>query len=141
MAEVIFILVTAYVVYVVHSVITCNQREKAEIAASKSKGSVTAVAGKKAPQPVVERKASVKKATPAKAKAKTKVPDGNLRNPETGEVAKIATSYRMCKRWIKEALVSEGLLEKIYKTNELDDAAKVKINKALDKLAKMDKYH
>ena len=141
MAEVIFILLTAYVVYVVRSVVTCNQRVKAEIAASKSQDSVTEVASKKDLHPVVEKKAPVKKAPPAKAKAKTKVPDGNLRNPETGEVAKMATSYRMCKRWIKEALVSEGLLEKIYKTNELDDAAKVKINKALDKLAKMDKYH
>ena len=139
MAEVIFILVTVYVVYVVHSVISCNQRVKAENAAAKSQGSVSEIASKKAPVPVVEKKASVKKVPTAKTK--TKVPDGNLRNPETGEVAKIATSYRMCKRWIKEALVSEGLLEKIYKTNELDDAAKVKINKALDKLAKMDKYH
>ena len=142
MAEVIFILLTAYVVYVVRSVVTCNQRVKAEIAAAKPQDSITEVASKKDLHPVVKKKAPVKKSPPAKAKAKakTKVPDGNLRNPETGEVAKMATSYRMCKRWIKEALVSEGLLEKIYKTNELDDAAKVKINKALDELAKMDKY-
>jgi len=46
----------------------------------------------------------------------------------------------MCKRWIKEALVTEGLLEKVYKTNEIDDTAKVKIDKALVKLAKIEKY-
>lgn len=140
MAEVIFILVTIYVVYVVRSVVTCNQRKKAEALASKAQvSSAKKPARKEEIKVVVEQKKSVaKKATPAKTS--TKLSDGSLRNPETGEVTKIASSYRMTKRWIKEALVTEGLLEKIYKTNEIDDAAKAKINKALDKLAKMDKY-
>jgi hypothetical protein len=40
----------------------------------------------------------------------------------TGEEARVAGNYRMVKRWIKEALVEEGLLGKIYKNNELDEA-------------------
>jgi hypothetical protein len=46
----------------------------------------------------------------------------------------------MLRRWIKEALVSEGLVEKVYKTNELDDVTVKKINKAVNKLKGMDKY-
>ena len=139
MAEVIFILVTAYAVYVVHSVVKGKQKVKTKNIVTKSQRTVVEIVSKNTPPPVVKKKTSVKKASTTKTKATAS--GGNIRNPETGEVAKISASYRMCKRWIKEALVSEGLLEKIYKTNELDDAAKTKIKKALDKLSKMDKYH
>jgi hypothetical protein len=57
-----------------------------------------------------------------------------------GEEAKVATNYRMVKRWVKEALVTEGLLDKIYKNTELDDAAKITIAKALSIIKAMDKY-
>nr|WP_305909532.1 hypothetical protein [Methylomarinum sp. Ch1-1]MDP4522451.1 hypothetical protein [Methylomarinum sp. Ch1-1] len=67
------------------------------------------------------------------------MPD-SVKNPETGEVAKIPNNYRFTKRWVKEALVNEGLLDKIYKNNELDDATNAKIKTALDKLKAMDKY-
>ena len=63
-----------------------------------------------------------------------------MKNPTTGEEAKVAGNYRMVKRWIKEALVEEGLLEKIYKNNELDDAAKVVVAEALSIIKAMDKY-
>lgn len=55
------------------------------------------------------------------------MPEGSLRNPETGEIDKIANNYRILKLWMKEALVKEKLLDKIYKTNQLDDARKKKI--------------
>lgn len=149
MAEVLFVLVTVYVVYVVHSIVSCNQKKKAEVVTAKKQVSVVEAVAKKEPKLTVTekkvvtkkpvtKKAVVKKSVPAKPK--TTVPAGSLRNPETGEVTKIASQYRMTKRWIKEALVEEGLLEKIYKTKEVDDVAKVKITKALAKLAKMDKY-
>ena len=153
MAEVIFILITVYAVYVVHSIITSKEKKKDKAPVIKAKIPVATASKKEETKAAVKQeKPVVKKAVPAKAKpkpkakakvnvkAKTKVDSGNLRNPETGEEAKIASSYRMCKRWIKEALVTEGLLEKVYKTNEIDDAAKVKIDKALVKLAKMEKY-
>ena len=145
MTEVLFILVMVYAVYVVHSIITGKEKEKAP--ALKTKVSVETASKKedtkvavKQEKPVAKKAAPAKTKTKAKPKSKPKPVDGNIRNPETGEVVKIASSYRMCKRWIKDALVTEGLLEKVYKTNEVDDAAKAKIDKALIKLAKMEKY-
>ena len=143
MAEVLFILVMVYAVYVVHSIITGKEKEKEKNKASALKAKVSVETASKKEDikiAVKQEKPAAKKAVAAKTKTKAKVADGNLRNPETGEVAKIASSYRMCKRWIKDALVTEGLLEKVYKTNEIDDAAKVKIDKALVKLAKMKNY-
>lgn len=63
-----------------------------------------------------------------------------MKNPKTGEQAKVANNYRMVKRWIKEALVEEGLLDKIYKTKEMDDVAKAKVIEALSIIKAMDKY-
>jgi len=164
MAEVLFVLLTIYVVYVVQSVFSKKEpktEEKpvkkavvsAEIVSDKEQKVVVAQAKpatkKVAPVKRVATKTTAVKAKPAskpkakakpKAKEKTAVVSGSLRNPETGDVDKIATSYRMTKRWIKDALVTEGLLPKVYKTTELDDATKLKAKKAIDKLSKMDKY-
>lgn len=63
-----------------------------------------------------------------------------MKNPKTGEQAKVANNYRMVKRWVKEALVEEGLLEKIYKTNEMNETAKAEVAKALSIIKAMDKY-
>jgi len=76
-----------------------------------------------------------KAAAPAPA-----APVDSLKNPKTGEVAKIPASYAFAKRWIKDALVEEGLLDKVYKNNELDDAANAKIQAALQQLKGMSKY-
>jgi len=148
MAEILFILLTVYVVYVVQSVV-CKKDPKKVVSPPEEKPDVVTEAVKKQQQKTVTEKAkpaikktTVKKSPVVKSKAKTpqKTANSHLRNPETGDVDKIASSYRMTKRWIKEALVAEGLLPKIYKTAELDDAAKNKINKALLKLATMEKY-
>jgi hypothetical protein len=64
-----------------------------------------------------------------------------LKNPKTGEVAKVPASYAFAKRWIKDALVEEGLLDKVYKNTELDEAANAKIQDALQKLKALDKYN
>lgn len=63
-----------------------------------------------------------------------------VRDPQTGEIASVTGNYRFMKRWIKEALVAEGLLEKIYKNNELDEGAEARIKQALANLQEMDKY-
>jgi len=148
MAEILFILLTVYVVYVVQSVV-CKKDPKKVVSPPEEKLVVVTESVKKQQQKTivekakpVAKKAAVKKAPVVKnkAKAQQKTANNHLRNPETGDVDKVASSYRMTKRWIKEALVAEGLLPKIYKTAELDDAAKDKINKALLKLAKMEKY-
>ena len=147
MAEIIFILITVYAVYVVHSIITSKEKKKVKSSTVKAKVSVATASKKeetkavvKQEKPVAKKVVPTKTKTKVKPKAKAKLDSGSLRNPETGEVAKIASSYRMCKRWIKDALVTEGLLEKVYKTNEVDEAEKEKIDKALVKLAKMEKY-
>lgn len=67
--------------------------------------------------------------------------DNSLRNPITGEIAKIPNNYRFSKRWIKEALVTEELLDKIYKNSELNDEVNTKIKAALETLKTMQKYH
>ena len=114
-----------------------NKTAKAEITTTKPDPA-------KKPQPAQAVKQKLK--TKPKAKAtKQAAPKIELRtvmmkNPATGEEAKVAGSYRMVKRWIKEALVEEGLLEKIYKNNELDDAAKVVVTEALSIIKALDKY-
>ena len=65
---------------------------------------------------------------------------GSIRNPETGETANIPNNYRFSKRWIKEVLVKEGLLDKIYKNNELTDDINAKIKQALADLQMIEKY-
>lgn len=166
MAEVFFVLITVYAVYVIHSVLTRKRskktedivatpepvqvkqavvkEEKAEVVKAAPKPAAKKAPVAKAPatkKPAVKAKSKPKAASKAKAKPKADVlPSGSVRHPETGEVAKIAANYRMTKRWIKEALVEEGLLSKIYKTNEIDDAEKVKIDAALTKFQKLDKY-
>lgn len=99
---------------------------------------------KAAAKPKADKKASAKpKSATKKASASDKgaeVASHKLKNPETGEVVNVPGSYRFVKRWIKDALVSEGLLDKVYKNNELDDASNKKIKKAIDKLKAIKKY-
>lgn len=111
------------------------------------------------PQPVAAKPASK---TPAKAQAKAKTTPAkkakadvapaaeseaaaapatdSVKNPKTGEVAKLPGNYAFAKRWIKEALVEEGLLDKIYKNNELDGDTTAKIQAALQELKALKKY-
>ena len=44
------------------------------------------------------------------------------------------------KRWIKEALVAEGLLEKIYKNNELSVEIETTIKDAVARLESIERY-
>lgn len=143
MLEVIFILVTVFIAYMAVSVAADKQVKKTDL---KSKVEATLLEDKKeskdavkepVKQVVKKEKLTSKRAKPPKS---TVMPTGQLRNPETGNVDNIATSYRMLKRWIKDALVKEGLLEKIYKTKELNAAVNKKIAKAVDKLKKIDGY-
>lgn len=63
-----------------------------------------------------------------------------LRNPSTGETASVPTNYRFCKRWIKEAMVAEGLLDKVYANADLDAAAGEKVKAALAQFRALAKY-
>ena len=63
-----------------------------------------------------------------------------LKDPKTSEVATTYSNYRFTKRWIKEALVAEGLVEKVYKNDELNPAVEAKIKAGIIKLEGMKKY-
>jgi hypothetical protein len=78
--------------------------------------------------------AAAKKAPAAAAKS------AGLKDPKTGEVVTTYSNYRFTKRWIKDALVAEGLLEKVYTGNELNADTEAKIKAAIGKLEAMDKY-
>lgn len=64
-----------------------------------------------------------------------------LKDPATGESGPAPTNYRFAKKWIKEALVAEGLLDKVYKNADLDEAAGRKVRDALDTFKAIAKYH
>ncbi|WP_442497725.1 hypothetical protein [Methylobacter sp. sgz302048] len=148
MAEVLFILTTIFVAYVVYAVVN-DQRATAKSTVPQVKSEkqeVAAVQPQAAAAPQKEapaaRRAAARRAAPAKPAA-APAPEagkGEVRNPATGEVVSAHSNYRFTKRWVKEALVAEGLLDKIYKNNELDAAAEAKIKGAMAKLASMDKY-
>ncbi|MEN9681528.1 MAG: hypothetical protein RLZZ627_1421, partial [Pseudomonadota bacterium] len=109
--------------------------------AAKPAAPVKATAPKKAPAPA--KAASPKPAAKPKA---AKAAEGkvvlaeDLKNPETGEVTPVPANYRFAKKWIKDALVEEKLLDRVYKPNELDDATSAKVKDAIDKLRSLKKY-
>lgn len=159
MAELLFIATTIFVAYVVFEVVGKNKEApKAKPASETPKPSVAEkvetiaqvpptpsaakpLAAKKPAKKPVNGKA---KSTPAKATAAATVMPASvndtLKNPKTGEIAKIPNNYAFAKRWIKDALVEEGLLDKVYKNNELDSAVTAKIQAALDQLRAIEKY-
>lgn len=145
MTEGLFVLTTIFVAYIVYQVVN-DKKISAKAPAREAEPAKKAVhveptkpkaAAKKeepaAPKPVVTEIIAPAISTQASSKS-------GLRDPKTGEVATAYTNYRFTKRWIKDALVDEGLLDKVYKNNELDDAAEAKIKAALAKLEAMDKY-
>jgi len=145
MSEVLFILTVIFVAYVVYKTVN-EQKETPKSTVPKAKPEAPKVLTEQTiPETVVKNvkpamiKPATIKQTPAKATTQDTVKKG-LRDPETGEVATSYSNYRFTKRWIKDALVAEGLLEKVYKNNELDAAIEATIKDAIVKLEAMDKY-
>ncbi|ATG91838.1 hypothetical protein [Methylomonas koyamae] len=157
MAELLFIATTIFVAYVVFVVLggkkEVPETPKAEAPkpeAAKPAPLAEPVAPPAAaktvekptkPAPAKPAAKTASKAAPAKTAAtKPATNPDSLKNPKTGEVAKFPASYSFAKRWIKDALVEEGLLDKVYKNNELDEATNAKIQAALQQLRTLDKY-
>jgi hypothetical protein len=142
MAELLFILVTLYVAYVVFKVVECEKQLKQAKSPVTAPPQVTvkSAVAPAAKQPAPAKTAPTEKTTATKSNGATTLKPGTLRNPKTGETSKIASNYRFLKRWIKEALVEEGLLEKIYKNTELNKETIATINEALEKLKTIAKY-
>ena len=96
-------------------------------------------ATKSAAKPKEAKPKAAKQAKPAAAKAAASA-SNKVKNPKTGETVSIPGNYRFAKRWIKEAMVSESVLDRIYKNNELDNATTIKVNKAMDQFKSIKKY-
>jgi outer membrane biosynthesis protein TonB len=95
---------------------------------------------------VAVKKAAVAPAPKPAAPAPTSAPEATaikgtgLKDPKTGEVATSYSNYRFTKRWIKEALVAEKLVDKVYKNDELNASVEAKIKVGIIKLEGMKKY-
>ena len=83
---------------------------------------------------------AIKKTTVTAVATKSTENKKGLLDPKTGEVTTSYNNYRFTKRWIKDALVSEGLLTKVYKNNELEPAIEATIKAAIVKLEALEKY-
>ncbi|MGR9014382.1 MAG: hypothetical protein ACU83U_12120 [Gammaproteobacteria bacterium] len=130
-----------------------EEQPKPEIAVAKQKPTTAKAA---TPKPVATKTATPKPTAKANAaKASTPKPAAakkatapvaaaakstGLKDPKTAEITTSYSNYRFTKRWIKDALVAEGLLEKVYKNNELNAETEAKIKDAIGKLEAMDKY-
>jgi hypothetical protein len=147
MSEALFILTVIFVAYVVYKTVN-EQKATPKSAVPKAKPEAPKVVAEQlVPEIVVEKgkptkikPATIKKTTPTPMATKQDAVKRGLRDPKTGEVATSYSNYRFTKRWIKEALVAEGLLEKVYKNSELDDAIEAIIKDAVIKLEAIDKY-
>jgi hypothetical protein len=142
MTEVLFILTVIFVAYVLCVVVNdkkvvvkspeAKPEKQVEIAVSPS--SIKPVPQKERP-PEIIKSPSIEKSISTKQTHKK-----GLKDPKTGDIATTYSNYRFSKRWIKEALVTEGLLEKVYKNNELNAEIEASIKAAIAKLEAMDEY-
>jgi hypothetical protein len=137
MTEIFFVLTVIYAAYVIYSIVTDSKKvqvidDSAEALMSLTVHSVPPLIPEKVmAQPLVK---------PAAKTAKSAATKAGLKNPETGEIATGYANYRFMKRWIKESLVTEGLLEKIYKNNELNAEIEVQIKEAVARLESVARY-
>lgn len=151
MTEVLFILTTIFVAYVIYVVVSEQKAtSKPQVSQVKPEKPVAAVK-QPAPQsaPVKEKveepkpvAVAAQKTEPAPQPASPPQDSGKrgLKDPKTGEVTTAYTNYRFTKRWIKEALVAEGLVAKVYKNDELSADIEAQIKQAVLKLEAIDKY-
>lgn len=133
MTEIIYVLLVIYATYVIYTAMNDVSNNNT------TKKNTPSAADFTAPPPLMptmESKLLVKTDVPANKIVAKK----GLKNPHSGEVVSSYGNYRVMKRWIKEALVSEGLLDKIYKNNELTPDIEAKIKHAITQLEHNDTY-
>ena len=148
MTEGLFVLTTLFVAYVVYVIVNEKKAggatKKSAMPASQSEPQATAVKAKPAaPKASTAKPAVAKKLAPVAAAAPAApatIKGSGLKDPKTGEVATTYSNYRFTKRWIKDALVAEKLVDKVYKNDELNADVEAKIKAAIVKLEGMKKY-
>jgi hypothetical protein len=137
MTEIFFVLTIIYAAYVIVVAIREDKKphvidDSAEALMSRTVHTVPPLIPEKPMAQIIEK--PVTKTTKV-ATAKT-----GLKNPQTGEIATSYANYRFMKRWIKEALVAENLLEKVYKNNELTPEIEIIIKEAISRLESLENY-
>ena len=145
MTEVLFILIAIIVAYVIYVIVSEQKTTStSEVSQEKPEKPVAAVKQSTTQSvPKIEKVAAVKSVASATRKPEPATQHAGkrgLKNPNTGEVATTFSNYRFTKRWIKEALVAEGLLDKVYKNDELNAELEANIKSAVLKLESIDKY-
>jgi hypothetical protein len=136
MTEIFFVLTIIYAAYVI--VVAIREDKKAPVI-DDSAPAMWSVA--KDVKPLIPEKPMAQIIEkPASKTTKIAVTKTGLKNPQTGEIATSYANYRFMKRWIKEALVAEGLLEKIYKNNELTPEIESEIKAAIVRLENLEMY-
>jgi len=133
MMPLLVVVTVIFVVFVIYEVFKTVSRTGGTPSSS-------AAAPEPKPEETVSAPAAVEAVEPTGSEAAEPERGGQLRNPATGEVSPAPTNYRFAKKWVKEALVAEGLLDRVYKPQELNEAAIRKTKDALDKLKTLDKY-
>lgn len=133
MTEIFFVLTVIYAAYVVYSVV--NDNKKAKIIDDSAPAMMSVI------KPLIpENMNTPPLVKPVVKMAKSAAAKAGLKNPETGEIVSSYGNYRFMKRWIKEALVAEGLLEKVYQNKEINAEVEVKIKEAVASLERIDRY-
>ncbi len=153
MSMTLFLITAVFVAYIVYVMYqedsTSGQQTKAK---EPSKRSSTAATSSTASTRSTASSAPAKKAnvapkqTPKKTATATSTGNSeevkSLKNPATGEVATVPANYRFAKRWIKEAIVEEGLLDRVYNNNDLKvKSNEDKVKKAIEQIKSIKKYH
>lgn len=145
--EILFILMVIFVAYGIYVVV--NKQKATSHALDVQAMPVQPVVAEKSANPraapknkgVPETKKATATAIKPDAKVSVQAPGKKgLKDPKTGEIATNYRNYRFTNRWIKEALVSEKLLEKVYKNDELNADIEAKIKIAVLKLEAIKKY-
>jgi hypothetical protein len=145
----LFVLAAVLVGYVVYTFYSSNAGQATSPPPDTEPEALEKPAPAKKPEPKERKKPAAESVEPAVAQPEPAVesPESSesapthYRNPETGDTAAVPSNYRFAKKWIKEALVAEGLLAKVYKNNELDDETSRQVKTALDKFKEIKKYH
>jgi hypothetical protein len=148
MIEILFVLMVVFIAYVFCCTMTSDKttpptasEKPADLEASSSLEPEPVIEGKQAKTPKTVSPKVIKVSTTEKpTKKPAAVVKNGLKNPKTGEIATNYSNYMFTKRWIKEALVEEGLLEKVYKNNELTTDLDSRIKAAISKLETMEQY-
>ena len=147
MTEVLFILMAVFVAYAIYRAVSEHKTPSPSPVSQAEPEKPVAAVKPSTPRPAPKNKkvaaakpvASVA-SQPEPASAPQDAGKRGLKYPKTGEVATTYSNYRFTKRWIKEALVAEGLLDKVYKNAELNAEIEATIKGAVVKLEALDKY-